>query len=259
MDKKFWGILGGLIVIAIILVVVFSGGSGGSNTNAQPTNNIEGKGSTGVKLVEYGDFQCPACGEFYPTVEQVYQKYQNLITFQFRNFPLTSLHPNALAAARAGEAAALQGQFWPFYNKLYQENDAYYQSNETLATWISASDPLPDFVSYAQALGLNVTQFKSDFASSKVNNIVQADMNAGNKLGIDGTPTFYLDGKQLNVQNLVDTKTQQPSLDAFSTQINAAIKQKTGQEPNPSELVTPSTSPSPTSTTPSNEPLQTKK
>lgn len=259
MDKRFWGVLGGLIVIAIILAVVFSGGGGSSKTNAQPTNNIEGKGSTGVKLVEYGDFQCPACGEFYPTVEQVTQKYQNLIYFQFRNFPLTSLHPNALAAARAGEAAALQGQFWPFYNKLYQENDTYYQSNETYKTWISASDPLPDFTSYAQALGLNVTKFKTDFASSKVNDIVQADMNAGNKLNIDGTPTFFLDGKQLNVQSLVDSKTQQPSLDAFSKLIDAEIQKKTGQAPNPAELVSPTSGTSQPTTTTNNQPLQTKK
>lgn len=257
MDKRFWGILGGLIVVAIILAVVFSGGGG--STNAQPTNNIEGKGSTGVKLVEYGDFQCPACGEFYPTVEQVVEKYQNLIYFQFRNYPLTSLHPNALAAAHAGEAAALQGQFWPFYNKLYQENDKYYQSNEAYNTWIGSSDPLPDFVSYAQALGLNVAKFKSDFASSKVNDIVQADMNAGNNLSIQGTPTFFIDGTEININNLVDSKTQQPSLDAFSAVINTEIKKKTGKAPNPAELVTPTGTPSTSSSQTNTQPLQTKK
>ena len=220
MNKRFWAII-------VIIVVAFAGilwiknnqqNNNGSNTTAaKPSENIRGDAASKVKFVEYGDFQCPYCGEYYPIIEQVYQKYQSDVSFQFRNLPLTQLHPNAFAAARAAQAAANQGKFWQMYAILYQQNEEYYQSNDKLATWISSSNPESYFIQYAQQLGLNVSKFQTDYASSQVNNVINADMAAFNKTGDQmATPTFILNGKQI----------QATSVNAFSTLINAQLKKE---------------------------------
>lgn len=234
MDKRFWGIL---VIIAVLLGGIFfftssnkaapsSGGSGGL------TNHVEGGGSTGVKLVEYGDFQCPACGSYYPLLKQVVQKYQDQIFFQFRNFPLYQIHQNAMAGARAAEAADMQGKYWQMHDKLYDENDLYYeaqQQGQVYSTWISSTSPLDQFSGYASTLGLNVAKFKQDYASAAVNDRIQADLKEGNNLKVDSTPTFFLDGKKIS---------NPTSLDAFSKVIDAEIQQKTGKAPTTSSTST---------------------
>lgn len=219
MSRNFWI---AIVVIVLILVGVFAfTASGGNNSSNKltPTEHIEGEGKDGVTLVEYGDYECPYCGEYYSTVKQVVAMYNTQITFQFRNFPLTSIHPNAFAGARAAEAAGLMGKFWQMHDLLYQENQIYYDSDETNPTWIGTSNPEPVFVQYAKSLGLNTQKFEQLYSSDQVNNLIVADENAGNSLGIDATPTFFLDGKQIQVDNTVQ---------AFETLINAAIAQKTG-------------------------------
>lgn len=211
MSKQFWGVL---VVIALIFVgiFVFSGNKNANTTGSsttKPTQNIEGEGKDHVTLVEYGDFECPYCEEYFPIVKQVAAQYNTQIYFQFRNFPLTSIHPNAFAGARAAEAAALMGQFWEMHDTLYESSN--------WEQWSTASDPTPFLYDYAQELGLNLTKFKTLFASTKVNNLVNADMTAGNNLNIQGTPTFYLDGKQIQPA---------PTVASFSTFINSAIKAK---------------------------------
>lgn len=219
MTKTFWIIIG-VVVAALIAVFAFTASSHNGSSNLKPTNHIEGQGKDGVTLVEYGDYQCPYCGEYYSTVKQVEAKYNSQITFQFRNFPLTSLHPNAYAGARAAEAAGLMGKFWQMHDLLYEQNQEYYNSNGAVATWIGASNPEPVFVQDAKTLGLNTQKFQQLYSSNQVNNLVQADENAGNALGINATPTFILDGKQVQVANNVS---------AFEKLINSAISKKTGK------------------------------
>lgn len=215
MSKQFWGII---LVIVLVLVGVFvftSHKDNGSSSGAisGTTNHVEGKGSTGVTLVEYGDYQCPYCQEYYSTVKQVETQYDSQITFQFRNFPLTSIHQNAFAAARAAEAAAKQGKFWQMHDLLYENNDPNGASG-----WVASNTPTTYFNQFATQLGLNLAQFQTDYASEAVNTAINADMAEGNKLGITGTPTFYLDGKQVQVAD---------SVDSFQKLIDAAIKSKT--------------------------------
>jgi len=215
MDKRFWGFLAGIVVIFGVVFAITNHSNGSGSTSASKgsaglTNHIEGKGSSGVTLVEYGDYECPACGQYYPIVKQVQAKYADQIFFQFRNFPLYQIHPNAIAGARAAEAADLQGKFWQMHDALYEnQND-----------WGQSSDPTPFFNQYAQQIGLDVNRFKTDFKSSLVNDRVQADLKEGNKLGIDSTPTFFIDGKKIS---------NPPSADAFNQVIDNAIKQKAGQ------------------------------
>ncbi len=108
MSKTFWAVIA-IIVVVFGGIIVFNKQDKASSANAQPTNHVIGSESTGVKLVEYGDFQCPFCGQYFPLVEQVKEKYKDKIIFQFRNLPLISRHQHALAAARAAEAASNQG------------------------------------------------------------------------------------------------------------------------------------------------------
>ncbi len=181
--------------------------SGGSNSS-QPSNHVRGEGKSGVTLTEYGDFQCPACGAYYPVVEQVYEKYHDQITFQFRNFPLRQIHQHAMVAHRAAAAADKQGKFWDMYNMLYKNQDS----------WTNQSDPTTIFRGFAESLGLNMTQYDTDFKSEAVNDIINADIAEGQKLGISGTPTFVIDGKK--IENPKDA-------DAFNKIIEDAIKAKT--------------------------------
>jgi protein-disulfide isomerase len=219
MSKSFWAVI---VVVIIVFFGIFAltgkKSTGSNSSNSTPTNHIEGLGQDKVSLVEYGDYQCPYCGEYYPIVAQVEQEFNTQITFQFRNFPLTSLHPNAFAGARAAEAASLQGKFWQMHDLLYQQNEAYYQGGEPANSWIGATNPIPYFNADAKQLGLNLTKFESDFASNQVDDSITADMAAGNKLNIQGTPTFFLDGTQLNVGE---------SVSEFTSLIKAAIAKKT--------------------------------
>lgn len=208
MSKQFWAVVA---VIVIIFVGIFAlNGNKKSDTNSKNsssgggTQHVQGKGTTGVTLVEFGDYQCPYCGQYFPTVKQVVAKYGDQIKFQFKNFPLTSIHQNAFAAARAAEAAGLQGKFW-------EMNEVLYSSQ---SSWSEQTDPTPIFAQYAQQLGLNVDQFKKDSSSSKVNDLINADMAEGTKLKVTGTPAFFINGEKIDVSN---------SVESFSKAIDAAI------------------------------------
>lgn len=224
MSKSFW-IAVVVIILALVGIFYFTGSNNkntGNSNSSKLTEHIEGEDKDGVTLVEYGDYECPYCGEYFTVVKEVASMYNQQIHFQFRNFPLVQIHPNAFAGARAAEAAGLMGKFWQMHDLLYEENQIYYASNEANPTWIGPSNPLPTFDQYASSLGLNVTKFNQLYNSDQVNNLVTADMDyAQNTLGLDATPTFILDGKQVSVAD---------SLSAFETLINNAIAKKTGHK-----------------------------
>ncbi len=185
----------------------------GGGQSSQLTQHTTGAGKTGVVLIEYGDFECPACYRFFPVIEQIKEKYKDQITFQFRHYPLVEIHKNALISARAAEAAGKQGKFFEMYSKLYTNQQ----------TWTPAPDPSNYFQAYAKELGLDEAKFKTDMQSEEVNKIVQADKNYAKEQGFNSTPTFVLDGKKL--ENTQDT------VEYFSQQIDQAIaaKNKSGQ------------------------------
>ncbi len=220
MDRRFLAILAAIVLIFIGGVALSKNSkntNSSSNSSGQATNHVQGQGTKGVTLVEYGDYECPICGAYYQPLKQVYTQFSNDIYFQFRNLPLTSIHPNAFAAARAAEAAGLQNKYWEMHDMLYQnQND-----------WASSSTPQTTFESYAKALGLDATKFKADYASSKVNDAINADLNAFSKTGQQmATPTFFLDGKYIKNTDLSDPQTGQPSPEKFAQVINAEIAAK---------------------------------
>lgn len=188
MNKGFWG-----VIIAIVLIfggiLVFNKDDKSASSNAKPTTHVMGSAQNNVTLLEYGDYQCPACGQYYPVVKEVVDKYKDRIQFQFRNLPLNQIHQNAFAGARAAEAAAKQDKFWEMHDVLYE--------NQT--TWSAGSNPKDYFDAYAKQLGLDVAKFDSDFTSSSVNDMINADINAFKATGEKmQTPSFFLNGKAIN-------------------------------------------------------------
>jgi protein-disulfide isomerase len=221
MDKRFLAILGGIIAIFIGIFIFTQAGNDDKSANGgnkqQATSHIKGEGTKGVTLTEYGDFQCPVCALYEPTVRQVYEQHKNDIRFQFRHLPLVSIHPNAFAAARAAEAAGMQNKFWEMHAKLYDNQSA----------WSNSSSTLNLFKTYAQEIGIDVNKFTTDYAKSEVNDAINADLAEFAKTGqSQSTPSFFIDGKYIQNTELTGPSGQ-PSVDKFAEKINAAIAQKT--------------------------------
>lgn len=149
----------------------------------------EGTPSAKVTMVEFGDFQCPACGAVHPAVKQIVSEYKDKVYFVFRNFPLP-MHPNAPLAAQAAYAAGQQGKFWEMHDKLYESQDEWSEKPSGQAKDI--------LTSFAKDLGLDMTKFESDLTKNAGNTKIQKDQNDGYQLGVDSTPTFYINGTKFS-------------------------------------------------------------
>lgn len=203
MSKKAWIIFAAVCVLLIGGIVVLSN-SKKMNVSNVDTNKVQsaseasgniadhvfGKTDSKVIFTEYGDFQCPGCGGMHPTVKTLIEKYEGQITFVFRNFPLTQIHPNALVAAAAAESAGLQGKYWEMHDKLFESQDAWKN--------VSVKDRINTFAGYAKELGLNEDKFRTDIASENVAKKVSYDLALGKKIKVSSTPTFILNGKELS-------------------------------------------------------------
>jgi protein-disulfide isomerase len=204
------------ILIAVLVVIV--GGMIGlfvianqNQTTNTPTgdktkivrDNSHKQGSGAIQLVEFGDYQCPACGAAYPNLKQLMTDYNGKITFYFRNFPLTNLHPNAMAAANAAEAAGDQGKYFEMHNKLY----------ETQKDWSTLGDPTDTFTGYAKDLGLDADKFKKALSDKQFQNLIDQDVADATALNVEATPTLYFNGtKYTGSSNYADLKNQVDSL-----------------------------------------------
>lgn len=160
------------------------------------TIHMTGAKEAKVTLVEFGDYQCPACGQIYPITEELIKIYGQNPNFNFvyRHFPLPQ-HKNARIAAEAAEAASAQGKFWEMHKLLYENQ------NE----WSEISDPVSIFKKYAEQINLNTSEFVDALNRHTYINIVQFDMNAGIKISLDYTPTLFINGieeKNINLNSL---------------------------------------------------------
>lgn len=194
MSKSFLAVVAAIIILFVGIGVYNTRSNKESSTgSAALSQHITGNPSAKVTIVEYGDYQCTYCQQYSASFKLAQDKFADKVKFQFRNFPLSSLHPNAVAAARAAEAASLQGKFWEMHDLLYD--------NTNWGVWTKAGDPIPLFNSYAQQLGLDTNQFKKDFTSEKVNNTINADKAEGSRLGVQGTPAFFVNGNEEKITN----------------------------------------------------------
>jgi protein-disulfide isomerase len=193
------------IVISII-VAVLVGGSVWYSLRVEKTYNegitvadhIKGGVDAKVTLVEYSDFQCPACGQFEPVVEEVLGQYGDQIKFEYKNFPLIQLHPFAESAAVAAEAAAQQGKYFEFHDMLFAKQ----------GEWTKGISPSSFYSQYAKELGMDVSLFARHQRSSILRDKVKADYKAAVAMGLTSTPTFYLNGQKMTLTTLDEFKAQ---------------------------------------------------
>jgi protein-disulfide isomerase len=142
-------------------------------------DHIQGSPEAPVTLVEYGDYECPFCGQADPIIKQIQSRMGARLRFVFRNFPISTSHPHAQQAAEAAEAVGAQGKFWEMHDLLYER-----QRHLTDA----------DLHAYAQKLGVNVDRFDREMAEHTYADRVSEDFMSGVQSGVNGTPTFYING-----------------------------------------------------------------
>ena len=216
-----------------------------TQANSTPEQlHIRGGATARVTLEEYGDFQCPPCGKLFPVLTAVEQDYGDRLRVIFRHMPLKR-HEHAVLAAHAAEAAGLQGRFWEMHDLLFQNSPRWTKGIDTVGPDASPSRRLQStvlamdlevrdvFLRYAEILQLDLERFKQDLDSDQVRARVESDRARGTGLGIDRTPTIYVNG------NLVPTPSSLSS-EGLHAAIDAALSGKVYvQPPSPSPVATP--------------------
>lgn len=155
-----------------------------------------------ITMIEYADFQCPACKAYYPIVKNLLGLYPEQFKVVFKHFPISTIHKNAVAAGIAAEAAGRQNKFFKFGDLLYEKQDE----------WANLSDPQDKFLSYAKEIGLDIEKFKKDQKDPKIAKTIEDDRNEGIENGVASTPSFFIDGVKL--ENPQDIKGFQKIIDA---------------------------------------------
>lgn len=144
-------------------------------------DHIQGNPSAVIELVEYGDYQCPHCGHAYPIIKKIQEAMGDKLKFVFRNFPLAEIHPQATVAAAAAEAAALQDKYWEMHDMIFENQRDL---------------KLPALTGYAERLGMDTEKFISDIQLEEIIARVEDDFESGIRSGVNGTPTFFVNGEK---------------------------------------------------------------
>ena len=182
--------LGVLMIVGIVWAVAadINAGNGGQAPTFNDANDpTSGKADAKVTVRIFSDFQCPACRQAEDGVQYAMKTYGDRVRFVWDDFPLQAIHSNALLAADAARAAEAQGKFWEYQQRLYDDQPS----------WETLPDPTQKFVAYAQALDLDVKAFTDALTNRTYQDKVMSDLDEGQKLGIDGTPVFFIDDKRI--------------------------------------------------------------
>lgn len=166
--------------------------------NGNIADHVQGKADSKVVLIEYGDFQCPGCASSHPIIKTVVDKYKDRIAFVFRNYPLYQAHPNAFSSASAAEAAGLQGKYWEMYDKLFENQSSWRD--------LSGAERTNYYLSLASDLSLDTAKFTTDIDSQEVKSKINFDTALGQKSKVEGTPSFFMNGKSVGDQYVLDGK-----------------------------------------------------
>src|SRR5262245_36104056 len=165
--------------------------------------HFRGPASAPLTLVEYGDYQCPPCGAYNLVINDVLKLYPNKLRLEYRHYPLMPVHPNAMAASVAAEAAGEQGRYWEMHDLLFSSQPR----------WARSADPNEEFKSMAASLKLDLDRFARDLQSTELRRRVTNDEATGREALVSATPTFFLNGQ---------TVTPLPSVDAFRALIESS-------------------------------------
>lgn len=176
------------LLVVVLVIIKLADNVTPSKSNIVPiSDHILGNQDAKIILVEYSDFQCPACGAYHPIVKQLNLELAGRIKFVYRHFPLTQIHSNARLAALFSEAAGKQNKFWEMHDVLFENQNK----------WSDDKDAKDLFIEYARSLNLDIEKFKNDLASDDVKGKVEEDFQSGVKLGVNSTPSFFLNGTKL--------------------------------------------------------------
>lgn len=199
-NKRLW--TGGIIAVVALLIISFITSQSGDPIDETSFATLEvqeleahvkGNAESDIRLIEYSDFQCPACKAAAPAVDELVQQYGNQFALEYRHFPLRSIHPNAQIAAQAAEAAGIQGKFWEMHDALFENQDQ----------WAQSFNPEKYFRAYAKDLGLNIDRFRFDLESDEVKDLVNSQFDEAGELRIPGTPGFIFNGEVVDVNTFV--------------------------------------------------------
>lgn len=193
--------------------------------NSKFKDHVYGKADSKVVLIEYADFQCPGCGAAFPQLKKITEQYKDKIAFVYRAFPLTTIHPNALAAAATAESAGNQSKFWEMYNLLFENQSAWKD--------LKADQRGTVFGDYARQLGLNVDQFNKDVASKAVSDRIAYARAIGGRIKVNSTPTLYIGNSLLDQDTLTDLLQQKG--DKLRGKLDAALKAVGETPPTPQQ------------------------
>lgn len=194
----------GAVIVGIVALFIGLAYLGGSTPPVaalalpvdETIDHIKGPSTAKVTLVEYSDFECPACAQYEPLVREVLSSYPEDVRLVYRHFPLVQIHRLALPSAKVSEAAQNQGKFWEMHDLLFDRQDMWVKSTSTENT----------FLAYAEELGLNKEQFTRDLGSDEVQEKVSNDMSSGTASGVNSTPSFYLNGKKITPRSIEEFK-----------------------------------------------------
>jgi len=199
MKEHIGKIFAGLAIILVGASFVYANFvSNQANEGIVFTENVKGNPDAVVSLVKYSDFQCGACAQFYPSVNAILADYGDQIRFEYKHFPLVSIHQNAIPAAKAAEAAGQQGEFFAMHDLIF----------ENQSVWANSANPISFFNQYAQEIGLDVEEFKTQYRASLIEDRIQESFNEARELGLSGTPTFFLNGEQMEIESFQDFRSQ---------------------------------------------------
>lgn len=186
-----YGLWAGAAVLALLLILNFTQDMG---LNVPGTNEVidadQAKGfkKSPVLVVEYSDFQCPACLAQHRTIRAAWPDIRRKVHLVYRHFPLTNTHPHASLAAHYAEAAGRQEKFWEMHDQLFDNQ----------ATWAQLDDPTATFDGYAQALKLDMPKLRADMGSDELKDKIKADIASGRSAGVNSTPTLFINGELLS-------------------------------------------------------------
>lgn len=208
-QSRLWWIGGSALVVGLIIWLFWAAGpsSGSAVPAPDATDHASGALTAPAVLIEYSDFQCPACGSYEPIVQKLRQQFGDRLTLVYRQYPLRQVHQYAQLAAQAAEAANRQNKFWEFHDLLFDRQKS----------WPQALDVKQTMLDYAAELKLDTTKFTSDMDSQVVKDRINRDVTTGTAANIPGTPTFFLNGNKL---------TNPSSSEAFAKIITDVLAQK---------------------------------
>jgi protein-disulfide isomerase len=189
------------VIVGVLAVVLFGGAIWFSSNASEDSNvgvevsaaHVKGNSEATVTLVEYSDFQCPACSAFQPVLKELVDTYGDKLRFEYHHYPLP-IHKFSQQAAVAAEAAGQQDKFFEMHDKLF----------ENQKEWSTSATPQVFFSKYAQDLGLDAELFKKHLNSSLLRDAVRSDLDKAKELGLTGTPTFYLNGEKMEIETFED-------------------------------------------------------